>query len=125
MKGPGRQTDSLRLLTRLVEDDHIELIGNAYLVAEIGKYAEVFPSITAAGLLHAVVGKLTLVAPDPRFTAACLPYFAAPDLPDLLHGATCLQTGALLISNDRHFDRIAKAGVIRRMTLTEAVRALL
>jgi predicted nucleic acid-binding protein len=125
IKGGNRTTDSWRLLTRLAAEERFELVGDSYLLEEFDRYAEVFQSITATGLFQAVLRKMVVVRPQERFTAACLPYMATPDVPDLLHAAACLETGAVLISNDRHFDRIARAGLIRRLTLSEAIRALL
>lgn len=121
----GRETDSLRLLARLAEDQRYELIGDRYLVEEYQRYALAFHSLTAAGLLSSVLEKMRVVRPHDRFIAACLPFLPAKELADLIHAAACLETGAALISNDRHFDRIASAGLIHRFTLSEAIEALL
>jgi hypothetical protein len=42
-----------------------------------------------------------------------------------LHAATCLQTGAALITNDKHFDRIKKEGVIEVWNASMAIKELL
>jgi predicted nucleic acid-binding protein len=40
------------------------------------------------------------------------PYFPPKETVDVVLAATCLQEGAVLITNDRHFDRIKKEGII-------------
>lgn len=125
VKHHRRETDSLRLLMRLAEDDERELVGDRYLVLEYERYALAFHSLTAAGLLAAVMRKMTVVAPEQRFISACLPHLPAAAVADLIHAAACLETGAVLISNDRDFDRISAAGLIKRLTLSEAIEVLL
>ncbi len=121
----GRRTDSLRLLLLLVEKEEFDLIGNEILIAECHRYAETFPSAAAVDVLARVVDKIRLVQPADRFQLACEPFFSVGSMADVIHAATCLESGAILISNDHHFDAIASAGLIRVLTLTEAVRRLL
>ncbi len=59
---------------------------------------------------------------EDRFRSPCAPYFAGEDINDQVHAATCLQLGAVLKSNDRHFEPIRRAGLISVYTVTEAVR---
>lgn len=125
IRGGARQTDSLRLLVLLIEDQRFHLIGNRLLVEEYRRYGLAFPTPTAVGLLAGLLRDMDIVEPDVRFLRACEPHFAASQTADVLHAATCLETGALLISNDHHFDAIVRTGLIRRMTLTEAIRTLL
>jgi predicted nucleic acid-binding protein len=56
---------------------------------------------------------------------ACESYFAANAKRDVIHAATCLDTGATLVSDDPDFEAVAEAGVIHRLTITEAVRRFL
>ncbi|OPY47221.1 MAG: hypothetical protein A4E46_00565 [Methanosaeta sp. PtaU1.Bin016] len=44
---------------------------------------------------------------------------------DTVHAATCLHTGAVLISNDAHFDRINDAGIIEVWKISEAIKRIL
>lgn len=125
IRGGARKTDTLRLLLLLVEGDRFDLVGNRLLIEEYRRYGEAFSTPTAVGLLAGVVRKVRVVEPAERFLRACEPYFSAVHLADVLHAATCLETGAVLISNDRHFDAIARSGLIRRMTLSQAIRSLL
>jgi predicted nucleic acid-binding protein len=43
----------------------------------------------------------------------------------VVHAATCLHTGAILISNDAHFDGIKEDGIIEVWSITEAIKKLL
>jgi predicted nucleic acid-binding protein len=43
---------------------------------------------------------------------------------DVLHAASCLQSKAVLITNDRDFDRIKESGVIEVWNISEAIRKL-
>ena len=40
---------------------------------------------------------------------------------DIYHAATCLQEGAVLITNDRHFDRINDEKIIEVWSISEAI----
>ena len=41
-----------------------------------------------------------------------------------MHAATCLQAKAVLITNDRDFDRIKESGIIEVWSIREAIRRL-
>ena len=121
-KDPARSTDTFRLLVHLLERAEIRITFNEVLVREYLQYAEVFPSPTAAALASAILDRAEIVEVDDRFLKACAPYFQEGNIADIVHAATCLQTGALLISNDRHSEPIRKAQLIEVLTATEAVR---
>jgi len=55
----------------------------------------------------------------------CKPFFPDNQAADIVHAATCLHAGAVLISNDRHFERIERAGLIEVWTISEAIKNLL
>ena len=55
---------------------------------------------------------MRVVEAAPRFVKICRPYFPPKETVDVVLAATCLQEGAVLITNDRHFDRIKKEGII-------------
>jgi len=122
IKNPSRETPTYRLLVRLLEREDVRLVGNILLAREYLRYAEAFPSPTAAALAIALVHKMDVVPVEDRFILACSPYFSAGSGTDCVHAATCLQTGAVLVSNDKDFEPIAKAGLVRRWTVTEAIR---
>jgi predicted nucleic acid-binding protein len=60
-----------------------------------------------------------------NYRKICKTYIETPDRADILHAAACLQTGATLITNDHHFDRIRKEGIIKVWTITEPIDNLL
>jgi len=47
-----------------------------------------------------------------------------PDPADVLHAATCLQERAVLVTNDRHFDRIREEGIVEVWDIAKAIRSL-
>jgi predicted nucleic acid-binding protein len=122
IKNPSRETDTYRLVVHLLERKGIHLVGNVLLAQEYLRYAEVFPSPTAAALAAALAEKMEIVRVEDRFVLACSPHFPRAKGADCVHAATCLQTGAILVSNDKDFDSVAKAGLVRRWTAADAVR---
>ncbi|MFH1821604.1 MAG: PIN domain-containing protein [Methanobacteriota archaeon] len=125
VKDPERQTDTLRLLLKIVKDPGIELVGDVLLAEEMSRYAELLKSERAALFISALLAKMEIgVVPD-GCVKACLAHIATPDKADVLHAAACLQTGAALITNDRHFDVIKKAGIIEVLSVSEAIKKLL
>jgi len=116
-----RVTDSLRLIVHLLAAD-VRLVGNELLAEEYLRYAQLVPSPTATALAASILGTLEIIRVDERFVLACTPYFGGKKRKDCVHAATCLQRGATLASNDHDFDAVDRAGVIRRMTISEAVR---
>ena len=116
-----RVTDSLRLIVHFLAAD-VRLVGNELLAEEYLRYAQLVPSPTATALAASILGTLEIIRVDERFVLACTPYFGGKKRKDCVHAATCLQLGATLVSNDHDFDAIDRAGVIRRMTISQAVR---
>jgi len=122
---PTRRTATLRLIIHLVEDDEARLIGDTYLGEEMIRYAEAYPSETAASLLEAIASKMNLVDVEVRFLKICRGYIGAIDLSDVYHAAACLQTNSTLITDDHHFDRIRDEGIITVWSTNVATRELL
>ena len=116
-----RITDSLRLIVHLLAAD-VRLVGNELLAEEYLRYAQLLPSPTATAVAASILGTLEIIRVEERFVLACTPYFGGRKRKDCVHAATCLQRGATLVSNDHDFDAVDRAGVIRRMTISEAVR---
>jgi len=125
IKDPEGQTSTFQLLLKIIKNPGIGLVGNILLAEEMRRYIELFKSKKAAVLVSSLLGKMELVRVPENYVRICKTYIRTPDKADVLHAATCLQTGATLITNDRHFDRIKKEGIIKVLSVSEAVRKLL
>ncbi|OGS51478.1 MAG: hypothetical protein A3K65_04230 [Euryarchaeota archaeon RBG_16_68_12] len=122
VKDPARQTGTFRLILALLARGEVRFVGNEVLAQEYLRYASAFPSPTASALASAILEKMELVRAEDRFLRACAPHLPRSEVADRVHAATCLQTGAVLITNDRHFDGIGRAGVVKVVGITEAIR---
>lgn len=80
---------------------------------------------TAASIVAALLGKTGVVRVSDNYRKICKVFLATPEKAGILHAAACLQTGAVMITNDRHFDKIRKEGVIKVWTIPYAIRELL
>lgn len=118
--GWTRTTD---LVLRLVGGDE-DLIGNEALVGEYRKYAADLGDYGQL-LLDQLLQKAVILEISEEVIAQCTPFFAEDQVADILHAATCLSTGGILISNDRHFEKIQQAGMIEIWTISEAIDRLL
>ena len=121
IKNPRRQTNTLRLVLHIIEEPSISLIGNSLLIEEMVRYAELLRSETAAILLYALIAKMKIVNIQENYLKICKLYIETPDKADILHAATCLQTNAVLISNDHHFDRVRNEKIIKVWSSKEAI----
>ncbi len=124
VKNPRRETATLRFLLALLDRDDVRLVGNPYWVEEMVRYAEEFRSETAAWLVGALLSRTRVVRVARNFIVVVAKFVTTPDPADLLHAATCLQERAVLVSNDRHFDRIRDEGVIEVWSISKAIRSL-
>lgn len=124
IKDPRKETGTLKLLLRIIEDSNIKLVADELLVEEMLRYGELLQSQTATTIVAALIRKTTIVRVSENFRKICKTYIETPDKADILHAATCLQTGATMITNDRHFDRIRKQRIIEVWTITQAIKAL-
>ncbi|MFW6111115.1 MAG: PIN domain-containing protein [Thermoproteota archaeon] len=125
IKHPRKKTGTLRLILYIIQDPNLRLVGNDLLVEEMARYAELFRSETAATLLYALIAKMELIHVQQNHIKICKSYMETPDKMDILHAATCLQTNAVLISNDHHFHHIREEGIISVWTATQAISKLL
>ena len=125
IKNPRKQTTTLRLLVKIVENPDITLVADELLLDEMLRYAELLKSQTAAIIVAALLTKTTMVKVPRNYRKICKTYIETPDRADILHAGTCLQTGAILITNDHHFDRIRKKGIIKVWSIAEAIERLL
>jgi len=55
----------------------------------------------------------------------CSKYFPKNEIVDIVHAATCLQENAILITNDKHFDKISKNKIIEVWSISKAIENLL
>lgn len=120
-KNPKKETTSLRLLLHLIDDTAIALIGNEFLIMEMEKYAKVFESIRGKEILRKLIDKTEVVDIDEKYLRLCKSYFPEDELIDIYHAATCLQTDAILITNDRHFDKINDEKIIEVWNISKAI----
>ena len=123
VKHPSRETGTLRFLLELIQNDDLSLVGNEYWVEEMLRYAEEFHSETAAWLIEALLNRTKLVRVGTNFVSICARYMPTNDPADILHVATCLQERAILISNDKHFNRIRDERIIEVWSITRVIRS--
>jgi predicted nucleic acid-binding protein len=121
---PRRETATLRFLIALLRREDVELVGNEHWAQELLRYAEAFRSETATWLARALLDRTRLVRVAPRYVKLSARYVTTPDVADVLHAATCLQERAILVTNDRHFDRIRDEGIVDVWSISRAVRSL-
>lgn len=106
IKNPVKMSSSLELIIECIKNDEIELIGNEYSVGEMQKYQELFESPSASILLSLLILKTRIVDVSDTNILKCKPYFPAAEIMNIIHAATVLQEGGIIITNDKHFDRI-------------------
>jgi predicted nucleic acid-binding protein len=119
-RGWTRTTD---LVLALVESEE-DLIANDALIGEYKKYARELGDYSQLLLDQLFLKVVVLEIPDEAITR-CKPLFRDGQEADILHSATCLSAGGILISNDRHFDRIKEARIIEVWTISEAIAEML
>ena len=122
IKNPKKETASLRLLLELMDNSTIVFIGNEFLIMEMEKYAKVFDSKRGKEILKKLIDKTEVVDVEEKFLRLCKPYFPEEELIDIYHAATCLQEGAILVTNDRHFDKINDEKIIEVWSISMAIR---
>lgn len=89
------------------------------------RYAEEYPSETAATLLQALASKVNIIHVEPRYIKICNQYITTEDPSDILHAATCLQSGSILITDDHHFNKIRDEGIIEVQNTKDTIKTLL
>jgi predicted nucleic acid-binding protein len=121
IKNPKKETASLRLLLELIDDTTIKLIGSEFLIMELEKYAQIFDSKRGKEILQKLINKMEVVEIDEKFLRLCKSYFPEEEIIDIYHAATCLQTGAIIVTNDRHFDKINDEKIIEVWSISKAI----
>jgi len=107
-------TRTTELVIRLIEGQE-DLIADEALIAEYRKYAVGLGNYGQLLLDH-ILQKAFVLEPSDDEIALCLPFFPENQEADVLHAATCLSAGGILISNDKHFEKIRKAGIVEVWT---------
>jgi predicted nucleic acid-binding protein len=105
----------------LIEDAAIELIGNEFLIMEMEKYSHIFESERRKEILQKLIDKTKVIDVNERFLRICKSYFPKDELIDVYHAATCLQKRAILITNDRHFNKINDEKIIEVWSISKAI----
>ena len=121
IKDPGKSTETLRLILKIIGDPSIKLVGNDLLVEEMLRYMELLKSEMAATLLAALFTKMRIIIVQEKYRRICKPYITTPDKADILHAAACLQADAALITNDHHFNRIRDERIISVWSIAEVI----
>lgn len=122
---PPADTGSLALLIRLITDSELELFGDLSLFDEYERLAEELHSETSALILGQLTGKMREVTEvGEEAVARCRPYLPEGEAADIMHAAACLQSSAVLVTNDRDFDKIKESGIIEVWSISEAIRKL-
>lgn len=124
IKEPGQATATLRLILKIIQDRSIRLVGNEFLLEEMARYAEVLKSEMASILLFALISKIDVVEVQDKFVVICGAFMGTEDLADVIHAATCLQTGAVLFTNDSDFDPVRDEGIVEVWSTTKAIQNL-
>jgi len=114
-------TKSSELLSALLGGS-AELVANKALLAEYEKYAQ---QLEAEYIFLYLKSRIILISVSDEDIQRCKLFFPESQFSDAVHAATCFQSGAVLITNDKHFDRIKDDGLIRVWTISEAIRNLL
>ncbi len=95
---------------------------NLFIAAiKMEKYAQVFESRRGKEILRKLVDKTEVMNVDEKFLPLCKSYFPAGQLIDIYHAATCLQESAVLITYDRHFDRINAEKIIEVWSISKVI----
>ncbi|MDF1534211.1 MAG: PIN domain-containing protein [Methanosarcinaceae archaeon] len=121
IKNPRKDTTSLKLLLALIDDTDIALIGNEFLIMEMEKYTQVFESARGREIVQKLIDKIRIIDVNEKFLRLCKSYFPEDELIDMYHAATCIQADSILITNDRHFDKINDDKIIEVWSINKTI----
>jgi predicted nucleic acid-binding protein len=124
IKHPDRKTGSLDLILDLINNPDVCLVGNDLLLLEFEKYQKRFESPLAYKILKDLKHKIEFIEVRPESIKQCAKYIPHEEIVDIVHAATCLQTSAILISNDNHFNKLNESEVIEVWTISKAINTL-
>ncbi len=89
------------------------------------KYKEKFKFQTAAELLDILIAKTKMQGLNKEKIKICKKYFPKSELKDVIHASTALETGAIFITNNKHFNKIRNKGIIKVWPITSAIQNVL
>jgi len=115
-------TKTTDLVFYLLTNPEIEVVANDVLLAEYERYAK---ELDAKEFLDFLKLRIAVINPSIDEIKKCKPYFPENEYADVIHAATCLKADAVLITNDRHFDRIKEAKLIKVWSISDAIDRLL
>ncbi len=122
---PERETNSLKLLLKLLSREDADLIADDILVKEYEKYAEKLGGGMTRALIQALLSKTELVEPDNQSIETVKPHFdEKTDPEDIIHTAAALQEEATIITNDPDFDPIGEESIVEVWNHTKAMEEL-
>jgi predicted nucleic acid-binding protein len=116
-----RWTKSTELIYHFL-DSQAEIFANELLIFEYEKYAK---TLGTYELLTYLKKAIIEVNPSQDEIDTCGAFFPESEMSDIVHAATCLYADAVLITNDRHFDKIKKAEIIEVWSNAKAIKRLL
>jgi hypothetical protein len=76
-------------------------------------------------LFHLIQKRSILIDPSMDSIRICMRFIPENEFADAVHAATCLEAGAILISNDAHFDEIKESELIEVWKISEAIGNIL
>lgn len=117
-RGKTRSTELFLMLL----DGPWELVADDILISEYERYARKFEADVFLKILRS---KVVVIEQSEEDILICKPFFPPTEGADIVHAATCLHAGAILISNDAHFKRIKEEGRIDVWSISEAIKKLL
>lgn len=125
IKNPTKLTYTLKLMVECINRDDIELVGNKYLIDEMEKYQEIFASASASIIITLFLAKIRIVEIQADSITKVMPYFPKEEIIDIIHAATAIQEGVIVVTNDKHFDQMKEEGLVEVWSISEAIRNLL
>jgi predicted nucleic acid-binding protein len=94
-------------------------------MAEYSRLAKELNSKTSRLILQQLIAKMKTVEVGEELLRRCRPYLPEKESADIIHAATCLQTRAVLITNDTDFNKIRQIGIIEVWSISEVIRRIL
>ncbi len=119
IKKRARSTD---LLILLLTDPEIKIIANDVLLDEYRRFAL---RLDVWDFFEFIQGVVDVINPTEESIMKCKTYFPENEVADAVHAATCIDFDAVLISNDKHFDKIKNMKIIEVWNINEAIEKLL
>lgn len=95
------------------------------LLLTMGEYRKFSSELHVPEFFELIHNGVIIVNPSEEFVSDCKQYFPKNEMADVVHAATCLQFDAVLISNDKHFDKIREMKIIEVWKITEAIEKLI